>query len=259
MSRPAISPGHATHVVAFVTLCAAIFLVTQRADAARATDTAAVESPVAEAAALFDARCSTCHGDDGRGVRGRGPTLEHSGAAAADFVLRTGRMPMADPDMQAHRGRTRFSNDQVDQLVAFVAALGDGPDIPDVEPASGDPVRGGQRYRLQCAACHVASGTGAVIGSGRTAPSLDDATPRQIGEAVAIGPGAMPVFAQLSAPDVDSIAAYVGDLQDRDTTGPQALGGVGPVAEGLAAWLLGVAVLVALTRWIGQPRAKEER
>jgi ubiquinol-cytochrome c reductase cytochrome c subunit len=42
-------------------------------------------------------------------------------------------------------------------------------------------------------------------------------------------------------------------LQEDDSTGATSLGGVGPVAEGLAAWTLGLGAIVALARWIGSP------
>ena len=64
----------------------------------------------------------------------------------------------------------------------------------------------------------------------------------------------MPVFADLSPDDVDDVAAYIAALQAEATTTARGLGGVGPVAEGLAAWLLGLLPLVALTRWIGRSR-----
>ena len=42
-------------------------------------------------------------------------------------------------------------------------------------------------------------------------------------------------------------------LQDDNTTGAASLGGVGPVAEGLAALAIGLGAIVASTRWIGAP------
>ena len=42
-------------------------------------------------------------------------------------------------------------------------------------------------------------------------------------------------------------------MQGRNTTAPEDFGGVGPVAEGLAAWLLALLPIIALTRWIGRP------
>jgi ubiquinol-cytochrome c reductase cytochrome c subunit len=80
-----------------------------------------------------------------------------------------------------------------------------------------------------------------------------ESTPTQVGEAVLIGPGAMPVFGTMTDQDLDDLAAYVQRLQEDDSTGATSLGGVGPVAEGLAAWTLGLGAIVALARWIGSP------
>ena len=134
-----------------------------------------------------------------------------------------------------------------------MGAIGDGPDLPAIDPDSGTLADGASLYRLNCAACHVASGAGAAIGTGGTAPSLMESTPTQVGEAVLIGPGAMPVFGAMTDQNLDDLAAYVVQLQEEDATGATSLGGVGPVAEGLAAWGLGLGAIVALTRWIGSP------
>ena len=120
------------------------------------------------------------------------------------------------------------------------------PTSPIVDASAGDLAAGGQLYRLNCAACHVASGSGAAIGGGREAPSLTESTPTQVGEAILIGPGAMPVFGTFSQQDINGVAAYVVDLQERDTTAPDDFGGAGPVAEGLAAWLLALLPIIAL-------------
>jgi quinol---cytochrome-c reductase cytochrome c subunit len=206
-----------------------------------------------DGAALYAAQCAACHGTDGTGVEDRGPALTNEGAASADFVLRTGRMPLAHPHMETQRGPTRYSEAEIVALVDHVASFGDGPAIPDVDPARGDLARGARIYQLNCAACHVASGSGAAIGGGRIAPDLMEATATEIGEAIHIGPGAMPVFGSLSGQDVDDVAAYILDLQRRHATAPDDFGGAGPVAEGLAAWLLALLPIIALTRWIGRP------
>lgn len=206
-------------------------------------------------AELYATQCANCHGVEHDGVEGRGPSLLVEGEASTDFVLRTGRMPLASPTMQAQRGPVRYSDDEIRALVAYVGSIGDGPDIPDVDTARGDVADGGELYRLNCAACHVASLAGAPIGGGRQAPSLVQSTPTQVGQAIVVGPGAMPVFGSLEPSDIDSIAAYVEALAEQNTTGPSSFGGAGPVAEGLAAWLLALVPLVALTRWIGSPRS----
>ena len=206
-------------------------------------------------AELYATQCAGCHGVGHDGVDGRGPSLLAEGEASTDFVLRTGRMPLASPTMQAQRGPVRYSDDEIRALVAYIGSIGDGPDIPDVDTARGDVADGGELYRLNCAACHVASLAGAPIGGGRQAPNLVRSTPTQVGQAIVVGPGAMPVFGSLEPADIDSIAAYVEALGEQNTTGPSRFGGAGPVAEGLAAWLLALVPLVALTRWIGSPRS----
>lgn len=167
-------------------------------------------------------------------------------------------MPLANPSDQATRGPVRFSEAEIRALVDYVGAFADGPSIPDVEPNRGDLADGGDLYRLNCAACHAASGSGAIIGNNRRAPSLMESTPTQVGEAIGVGPGAMPVFGDLTAHQVDSIASYIGNMQREGTTDADALGGIGPVAEGLFTWLVPLAGLIALTRWIGTPRSTSD-
>ena len=210
--------------------------------------------PLEYGAELYAVQCAWCHGSDGSGVDNRGPSLFTEGEASADFVLRTGRMPLPDPYTQARRRPVRYTEEQIDALVAFVDSIGTGPDTPSIDTATADVANGGVLYRLNCAACHVASGAGAPIGAGRDAPSLAEAPPIQVGQAIVVGPGAMPVFGTFTAEEVNDVAAYVDTLNDDDTTAPSKFGGAGPVAEGLAAWLLGLIPLVALTRWIGRPR-----
>jgi ubiquinol-cytochrome c reductase cytochrome c subunit len=204
-------------------------------------------------AELYATQCASCHGVEGEGVEDRGPTLLTEGRAAVNFVLRTGRMPLANPSVQPSRGPVRYTEREIVALVDYAGAFGDGPDIPVVDPALGNLASGGDLYRLNCAACHVTSGAGAAIGGGREAPSLMESNPTEIGEAILIGPGAMPVFGTFTAQDINDTAAYILDLQEQKTTAPDDFGGAGPVAEGLAAWLLGLLPLIALTRWIGTP------
>jgi ubiquinol-cytochrome c reductase cytochrome c subunit len=230
----------------------AIFAVVLFAGAAP-TQSATPPSPEI-GAVLFDAQCSSCHGPHGEGIDGRGPSLETEGRAAADFVLRTGRMPLADPTAQAKRGPVRFNEEEIVALVDHVGTIGDGPDIPNVDTTNADLGNGGSIFRLNCAACHVASGAGAPIGGNRRAPSLALSTPTEIGEAIITGPGSMPVFSTFTSDETNDIAGYTENLQEQNTTGARSFGGAGPVAEGLAAWLLGLIPLIALTRWIGRSR-----
>ena len=170
-------------------------------------------------------------------------------------MLRTGRMPLAAPNLQARSGPVRYSEEEIVALVEHVGSLGDGPAIPDVDTSTADIGNGGHLYRLNCAACHVASGAGASIGSGVRAPNLIHASPTEVGEAILVGPGVMPVFGSLTSTEVDDIAAYIEQLREQDTTAARRFGGAGPAAEGLAAWLIALVPLIAFTRWIGRAKA----
>ena len=103
-------------------------------------------------------------------------------------------MPLADPTRQPVASRRRSDPDEIDALVAYVASLGHGPPIPDVDPAAGNLSEGGTLFRLNCAACHSATGTGGALSYGSDAPDALAATPLQIAEAMRTGPGQMPVF-----------------------------------------------------------------
>jgi len=205
---------------------------------------------------LYDTHCTSCHGVNGEGIADRGPPLLNEGPAAVDFVLRTGRMPMADPFMQANRGPVQFSDEDIRALVAYAGSFGDGAPVPEVDIENADVANGGNIYRLNCAACHVASISGAAIGGGAAAPSLMESTPTEIVEATLVGPGPMPVFGAFTDQDRNDLAAYIVALQEEreaDLDEVRDFGGVGPVGEGLGAWLLALLPLVALSRWIGSP------
>ena len=73
---------------------------------AQAEDSASSTDDVAKGRALFLVGCSSCHGKNGEGVDTQaggwyGPSLVGVGAAAVDFQVGTGRMPMAQPGVQA--------------------------------------------------------------------------------------------------------------------------------------------------------------
>lgn len=255
MKRPRLGPAL---LVALPIAAAGVVGVVSISGATTAPQTASPsqeEMDRAELGAdLFAQQCSSCHGLDGLGVEDRGPSLEHEGEAAADFVLRTGRMPLAAPNLQTRRGPVRFSEEEIVALVEHVGSLGDGPDIPEIDPETADVGNGGRIFRLNCAACHVASGAGAPIGGDERAPSLEHSEAIDVAEAIRVGPGAMPVFSTLSDDEVNDVAAYVQELRDEDTTSAIRFGGAGPAAEGLAAWLIALVPLIALTRWIGRPK-----
>jgi ubiquinol-cytochrome c reductase cytochrome c subunit len=219
------------------------------------------EPPDAEQVAagreLFVTGCASCHGPDGEGVivagDVRGPSLVEAGAAGAYYYLSTGRMPLADSEDQPVRKPPAYSPREIDALVAYVASLDDGPEIPDVDIAQGDLAVGGEIFRGNCQACHSASGSGGALSYGRAAPPLADATPRQTGSAVRIGPGQMPVFGPdvIDDQELNDLARYVDYLRDPADPGGLPIGRTGPIPEGFVAWLIGMVALLVLVAWIG--------
>ncbi len=206
---------------------------------------------------LFRTGCASCHGADGDGTD-IAPSLVGVGAAAADFQLTTGRMPDTDPDAEPVSKPPAYEPDEIDALVAYVASLGPGPPIPDVNDPRGDLTEGAELFLLNCAACHSAAANGGALSSGRNAPTLHGATSVQIAEAMRTGPGEMPRFGSDTLTDrqVNSIVKYVRYLRDPEDPGGFSLGRVGPITEGLVALLFGLVVLAFVCRWI-EPKERE--
>jgi quinol---cytochrome-c reductase cytochrome c subunit len=206
--------------------------------------------------ALYNSSCAACHGQQGAGTAD-GPSLTNAGAASVDFMVRTGRMPLSAPGAPVIRGRPAFSDAEIEALVAYVAAFGNGPPIPDMQvTGAADLAVGRAAYTATCAACHGAAGSGDAVGGGAVAPPLLDTAPTQVGEAIRVGPDSMPAFdrSQVSDTQMSAIAAYLAFLRDRASPGGQTVGGVGPVAEGYVAWLVYLAALLVIARWIERRR-----
>ena len=214
---------------------------------------------------LYAGNCAICHGANGSGfVReplesvsgaevGRGPSLRGVGELAPDFYLRTGRMPLGRLGEQPQRGPVLLNEKQIRALVAYVGSLGHGPPIPQPRPERGKVNVGLQLFTDHCAGCHQVVAQGGYL-TGAEAPPLQDATPTQIAEAVRIGPYVMPRFSKnaISDAQLDSIIAYVQYAKSPEDPGGWNLGHVGPIPEGLVAWLIAAAVLVAVCLLLGR-------
>jgi ubiquinol-cytochrome c reductase cytochrome c subunit len=201
--------------------------------------------------AIYLQSCAACHGQQGEGTVD-GPGLQSSGAAAADFMLRTGRMPLNRPGDPTRRRPPAFDDATIQALVAYVATLGKGPAIPNVVTSGADVSKGRTLYTANCAACHGPSGGGDAIGGGVSAPSLSESDPRTVGEAMRVGPGAMPVFNEsaISDAEVADIAAYLQYLRGTPAPGGAQPPLVGPVAEGFVAVVIGLGLLLVVVRWV---------
>jgi ubiquinol-cytochrome c reductase cytochrome c subunit len=216
------------------------------------------EALIEEGAQLFATGCSSCHGPDGEGVPiedggAGGPSLDDAGEAGAYFFLSTGRMPLANTEEQPTRKEPAYSPEEIDALVAFVASLGDGPELPQVDLGDADLAQGGQIYRANCQACHSASGSGGALSYGRAAPALESATDQQVAAAVRVGPGQMPVFGRdvIDDGELDDLVRYVEYLRSPEDPGGLPIGRTGPIPEGFVAWLVGIPAFLLLVVWIG--------
>jgi ubiquinol-cytochrome c reductase cytochrome c subunit len=204
---------------------------------------------------LYLTGCQSCHGVAARGIPGTAPSLHGVGAASADFYLSTGRMPLDDPKSEPDRTEPAYDRKSLDDLIAYVGSLG-GPSIPQVDVARASVSEGQRLFTENCAACHQVVGRGGVI-AGAFVPTLLEATPRQVFEAARIGPYVMPRFsqAQLSDGELTSIARYVQYAKHPQNPGGWALFNVGPVPEGLVAWLIGLLALLLVIRMLGRNEA----
>jgi len=207
---------------------------------------------------LFLANCSTCHGLQAQGTR-NGPTLIGVGAASVDFQVGTGRMPLAATAPQApDREDIDFTEQDVADLSAWVASLAPGPAIPDgefLEPLDDDEAiaDGGELFRINCAMCHNVAGAGGALTRGKVAPPLMGVEPVHVYEAMVTGPQSMPVFndANLTPEQKQNIISYLTYIENQPAPGGLSLGSIGPVSEGLFAWLVGLGALIGCAVWLG--------
>ena len=234
------------------------------------------EELVAEGRKLFLVGCSFCHGQNGEGVstvggNQLGPSLAGVGAAAVDFQVGTGRMPMAQPGAQNPTKPEAYTQDEIDALAAYVASLAPGPAAPDPsdyslaglsETEREEAVsRGGQIFLTNCTACHNFAGKGGAMPRGGYAPDLSNTTARHIYEALLTGPGQMDSFSNgnLSPEEKRDVIAYLYSLREQPAYGGFELGGMGPVSEGLFAWLVGIGGLVGFAAWIAAHTARTSK
>jgi ubiquinol-cytochrome c reductase cytochrome c subunit len=212
---------------------------------------------------LFAQTCSSCHGNEANGVGPDGqatigPNLQGVGAATVDFWVSTGRMPATDVKaVEAERKPSRLTPVQALELAAWVNSLDPSvPAVPNPHLGRASQSVGADLFSLNCAACHTIEGSGDALAFDTNAPSLQNrqVTAQQIAEAVRTGPANMPRFSgNLSDAQVADITAYVTEkLQHPQNPGGAALGGVGPVAEGFVALLIGVGGLALICFWIGE-------
>ncbi|MEU5895663.1 MULTISPECIES: cytochrome c [Streptomyces] len=234
------------------------------ADKAQADDTAQ-SLAIDEGKKLYAVGCSSCHGTGGQGSSD-GPSLVGVGAAAVDFQVGTGRMPLQQPGAQAPKKKVIYNQAQIDQLAAYISSLGAGPSVPtekQYSPEGADIAKGGELFRTNCAQCHNFTGEGGALTHGKFAPSLEGVSPKHIYEAMQTGPQNMPSFPDTTMPEKNKkdIIAYLDAVNGEKTESPGGLklGGLGPVSEGLFGWIFGLGSLIAVAVWVAARTAKAKK
>lgn len=216
----------------------------------------ATKADLAEGRHLFEVKCSSCHGAHLQGSA-QGPPLAGLDIQAFDFMLRTGRMPSQVSFEQEMHQQARFPPDKERDIIDYVLSTSGGNKVlPHVTLHfdKGSLATGRHVWEENCEMCHAATGEGNSVDYRDVAPSVMDASPQVVADAVRFGPDVMPRF----GPDVidqarlDDLASYVWFLQHgKYNPGGLRLSNWGPVDEGFMLWAVAMPLLVLLVRRIG--------
>ena len=230
-------------------------VVTQAGAASASGPGITPDAQIAQGKAIFLETCASCHGDFGQGVSGVAPSLIGVGAAAVDFQVSTGRMPAKVPAAENDRRPLELNTQRIHALAAYIESLGGGPPIPSavqVSQVGANTGFGQQLFVADCAQCHNFDGAGGALTYGKYAPPLTKSTPTQIYEAMLTGPEAMPVFndTTITPREKRDIIAYIVQTREEPNPGGFSLGRVGPVTEGLVAFLGLLLFMVFAALWI---------
>jgi ubiquinol-cytochrome c reductase cytochrome c subunit len=227
---------------------------TAAVEAVKPVSAVASADQISEGRKLFLANCASCHGKNAEGTKAA-PSLIGVGGAAVEFQVDSGRMPGQASGPQLQVKKKQFTDEQIDALVAYATTLGNGPDVPTEEmiAANGDPTRGGELFRINCAMCHNAVGAGGALTEGKYAPTLKGVPADHVYEAMLTGPQNMPVFndANLTPKDKKDIITYLKFVEENPSAGGYELANLGPVVEGLFTWIFILGFIIAITIWLG--------
>ena len=242
-------------VVAALLTIGSAFSIASALPSAQKSEVSAQSTMVDEGKQIFLKGCSSCHGLNAEGGA-VAPSLIGVGAAAVDFQVGTGRMPMADMSQQAMQKKPLYNADETAALAAYVASLAPGPaSVTNADlnwERDGNLAQGGQLFRTNCAMCHNFAGQGGALTNGKYAPSLMGVEPKYVYEAMVTGPQSMPKFtdATITPQEKLSIIAFLQNANSEQNQGGASLGKVGPFTEGLVAWTLAIGLLIGAAAWL---------
>lgn len=205
----------------------------------------APSAPPPDGKKIFLSQCAKCHGDYGQGVSAAvsyaGPSLqaEHlPGNVMAAMEIGPEHMP---------RFQYVLSSEEMRAVARYVTQT-----LAVIPLSGGNLSEGGELYRSYCAPCHRTDLHGGGLAFvGTNAPSIANKSAALVAGAIRWGPGPMPSFPPtvLNDQQVASIVDYVVAMQHPASPGGSPLGWYGPVAEGFAAWVM-LLVLVLFSIWV---------
>ena len=256
--------GYAVVLLGLILVGAIYAVITGSGESSASTTPTASKEQILRGQQIFQLTCATCHGLEAQGVTGIAPSLIGVGAAAVDFQVSTGRMPAKEIGAENDSKPAQLNPQETQDVAAYIASLAGGPAIPtpaEVSTSGADVGLGQELFTADCAQCHNFDGAGGALTDGKYAPSLTQATPTQIYEAMLTGPEAMPVFnnTTITPDEKRDIIAYVTSTRTLPNPGGFSLGRVGPTTEGLVAWLGGIAALILAAMWITAKRRDDVR
>jgi ubiquinol-cytochrome c reductase cytochrome c subunit len=195
--------------------------------------------PPGSGARVYAENCAGCHGAKGEGYVG--PSLAPAGFASlvAPMVEQGGiNMPPFAGVLGAQ---------DVDAVSEYVAQ-----ELADPEARTAEVSPGGDLFRLYCAGCHSATGSGGAMAAGRNAPNIRQYPAAQALAAMILGRGNMPAFAgnTFDVRQQTAVALYVQVLApDPPSPGGLGLGYLGPVTEG-AVGAVALLLLILIGVWL---------
>ena len=123
-------------------------------------------------------------------------------------------------------------------------------------------VRGGEFFRTNCTACHNFAGAGGALPSGKYAPSLKGVSEQAHLRGHAHRPAADAGLLRRGAHARGQARHHrlpQEHRRSRPTTAASRSAALGPVSEGLFAWLVGIGALVGFAVWIASHSARSKK
>ncbi|MBV8531477.1 MAG: c-type cytochrome [Candidatus Eremiobacteraeota bacterium] len=188
---------------------------------------AAARAPEAlSGAALFAAKCSTCHQSAGQGTDAYPPLAGNSVVTAADpsamiAVIVNGRSGPLSVNGKTYNGQMptwkgQLSNADIASVATYVRSSwgNDAPPVTEEQvAAAGSPVStqvGAAIFAKNCAACHGSKGDGGVGPALAENPHVNVANPTMMLTTIVQGRNLMPSWrGQLAASDIAAVATYI--------------------------------------------------